>query len=104
VVEQAEDAFNKQAKQVQDTVLKPLAQGQAATDPNNSWWVLKPPTPTTAVARCSHNHSKRKGQFKFLVALSFFKGKEYSYFTAVPKIRGSLSNRSDVLSLRQHTC
>lgn len=37
VVEQAEDAFKQQAKQVENTVQKPLAQGQAATDPNNSW-------------------------------------------------------------------
>lgn len=37
VVEKAEDAFKQQAKQVDDTVRKPLASGQPATDPNNSW-------------------------------------------------------------------
>jgi hypothetical protein len=37
VVDQAEDAFKQQAKQVENTVQKPLAQGQPATDANNSW-------------------------------------------------------------------
>lgn len=37
IVDQAEDAFNKQKDQIQDTVKQPLADGKAATDPNNAW-------------------------------------------------------------------
>ena len=37
VVDQAEEAFQKQAKQAENTVQKPLAGGQPATSPDNSW-------------------------------------------------------------------
>ena len=37
VIDQAEEAFQKQAKQVENTVQKPLAGGQSATSPDNSW-------------------------------------------------------------------
>lgn len=37
ISQQAEEAFNKQAKQVDDQITQPLSQGKPATDPNNAW-------------------------------------------------------------------